>query len=743
MARRDTSVGFGVHLTFDTEDYATGVRKAKQINRGLVRDVGKIEEAQRKYQRRLTELKARLKQGIITKEQYSKVLIKYRAQLRRANGEEDKRTAAMQRRIAREREAARQTREVNRLERERQRELQRTAAAEASAANAARLRQRQMVLAGGSMGAGMLSSMGMGGAAAGASRGLAAGALLGGSVGGMALTAGGAALVMGGYQAMRSSYDAFSSLESKLIDLKVLFGKVKGEKLGEEFKNLAANTALTTDQLVTNAKTWASYGLTADGIVDRMRMLGTVAGGNTEKFHALTVAFAQVNAQGKLMGQEKNQLINAGFSLSEVAKVAGVEMRDFAKAMEEGAITAEHVNQALENMTGKGGLFAGLLEEKAKTLEGQATIAKSAWAEAWQEMGKRQSGFFAALIKGWKSAGVAVREYNRYKNEGSIRVLGGDLYGAKGAGSYSMSGKVIESGTFSPTQTVKEAPEGDFLEPIAKHTRMKSDRRQQARFSRELEMKRQMAIRGFSREEMYGMPDEAYDTAERAFNERMERQERERNKAAIERGERIKREEKFWNERRSRQVENLASIKENYRYMDRSSGGYNKEEHRISNLRLVDMYRKGELAYDDLRDAIRLSNEYFQHKKSITQKEEYRKRQEDVKNEIEGIITNLFPQEKYSNLSPAARAVMQQRDKEIEALSDKGRVGKAGGMAGAGAEYALMASRRQEAQSVAEERNHRAVMESQTKQINIKAKKQIIQLRRNNNLLATKLGGAV
>jgi len=86
---------------------------------------------------------------------------------------------------------------------------------------------------------------------------------------------------------------------------------------------------------------------------------------------------------------------------------------------------------------------------------------------------------------------------------------------------------------------------------------------------------------------------------------------------------------------------------------------------------------------------------------------------------------------------------MQQRDKEIEALSDKGRVGKAGGMAGAGAEYALMASRRQEAQSVAEERNHRAVMESQTKQINIKAKKQIIQLRRNNNLLATKLGGAV
>ena len=45
-----------------------------------------------------------------------------------------------------------------------------------------------------------------------------------------------------------------------------------------------------------------------------LQAIGDVSMGDTQRFNSLTLAFSQMSAAGKLMGQDLNQMINAGFN---------------------------------------------------------------------------------------------------------------------------------------------------------------------------------------------------------------------------------------------------------------------------------------------------------------------------------------------------------------------------------------------------------------------------------------------
>ena len=275
-------------------------------------------------------------------------------------------------------------------------------------------RQRRARLAG--MLASGVSGLGFGGRAAGAAR------FLGGSMGmGMGLMG----LGFGAVTILKESLSAFTKLEASVTGLKSLFGEDLGSKLTAQFQSLARTTILTNNQLIENAKTWASYGLTTEGLTDRLKRLGTVAGGNSEKFKALTVAFAQVNAQGKLMGQEKNQLINAGFSLQAVAEAAGISMEEFADSMKKGEITADHLNEALIKVTSEGGMFAGYLEKQAETIEGKMTVLSSSWEKFLQVLGKSAKGPASAFLDKLIQAADSLSEIAQYWSSGLSVFTGG------------------------------------------------------------------------------------------------------------------------------------------------------------------------------------------------------------------------------------------------------------------------------------------------------------------------------
>ena len=352
MAKTTKLIGYGI--SFDMK-LVGGVKTADDFARAsksVQKSINKSTDATKQHKLQLEVLDQSLKKNIVTQKQHDEARFSVEAK-------EIKR----QRRLEKERRLV--------LGLDQQESL------------LAKNRQQRARMAG--MAASGVSGLGMGGRAAGAAR------FLGGTAG-LGLGAASMGAGFAGLSLVKESVSAFADLEAKLAGLKTLFGEELGVTLTDQFRELAKTTILTNNQLIENARTWASYGLTTEGLTDRLKRLGTVAGGNSEKFRALTIAFAQVNAQGKLMGQEKNQLINAGFSLQAVADAAGISMENFADAMKNGEIRAEHLNEALIKVTSEGGLFAGYLEKQAETINGKMTVLTSAWEEFLQTLGKSEKG---------------------------------------------------------------------------------------------------------------------------------------------------------------------------------------------------------------------------------------------------------------------------------------------------------------------------------------------------------------
>jgi len=343
----------------DSSLFTQGVTKASRMSRKLAKDIAVTRTPMERYRKEIFQLNRARKAGLVDERAYMHAKKRIKAQLREE-------TALLQKNT-------RQT-------------LLNTKAkkANARAGGAAGLNFANI--------GGAAASMfgGRGGAAVG--RGVGIGAMAGG------LTGAGIAAAFTGSLALHKMMEQFGNLQEAATDLKVFLGEEFGEESANAFRKIARESSLTTEGLIKNARVWASYGLETENIVDMVERLGIAAGGEREAFDNLTRAMAQVNAAGKLMGQEKNQLINAGFSLKIIADEAGVAMTDFAKAMEEGLITAEHVNNALIKATSEGGLYFGRLEKKAQTLNGQMDLLANNFNDLFANLGESQAGLISGVL---------------------------------------------------------------------------------------------------------------------------------------------------------------------------------------------------------------------------------------------------------------------------------------------------------------------------------------------------------
>ena len=103
-----------------------------------------------------------------------------------------------------------------------------------------------------------------------------------------------------------------------------------------------------------------------------LKALGDIAMGDRNKLNSLTLAFSQMTASGRLMGQDLLQMINAGFNpLSEISRKTGKSIGVLKEEMEKGKISAEMVTQAFYSATQAGGQFHGMTEKMGQTAAGK------------------------------------------------------------------------------------------------------------------------------------------------------------------------------------------------------------------------------------------------------------------------------------------------------------------------------------------------------------------------------------
>lgn len=145
----------------------------------------------------------------------------------------------------------------------------------------------------------------------------------------------------------------------------------KAQGLVTQLIQMAAKTPFETSDLTQAAQLLMNFGVAADKVLPSLKMLGDVSQGNRERFNALALAFAQVQANGRLTGQDLLQMVNAGFNpLMVISEKTGKSMAELREAMEKGQISAQDVANAFIIATSAGGKFYNGMERQSKTFSG-------------------------------------------------------------------------------------------------------------------------------------------------------------------------------------------------------------------------------------------------------------------------------------------------------------------------------------------------------------------------------------
>lgn len=229
----------------------------------------------------------------------------------------------------------------------------------------------------------------MGGASGGgASSGGSSGGGLMGMLGGFGGMMKGAALGLGiGAVTMLGSgiSDSISkSLERQQIQtsFNVLAGSEdKGGALTKQLVGLQKDTILG-GEVFQNAQTMMGFGFKSEEIYDNLKMLGDVSMGDAQKLGSLTLAFSQVRAGGKLLGNDLIQFINAGFNPLEImSQKTGKSIGVLKDEMSKGLITFGMVQQAFKDATSEGGRFDNMLGKIAETPAGKVQQLAGEWDE--------------------------------------------------------------------------------------------------------------------------------------------------------------------------------------------------------------------------------------------------------------------------------------------------------------------------------------------------------------------------
>ena len=177
--------------------------------------------------------------------------------------------------------------------------------------------------------------------------------------------------------------------QSMQTDIETMVGKNMAGVLIPQIKELAKVSPLTLSDMVNAEKMMLGFNIRAEDTIRYLQALSDISMGDGVKFKSLTLAFSQMSAAGKLMGQDLNQMINAGFNpLQIIAERTGKSIATLKDEMSKGAVSAEMVQQAFIDATSAGGKFYQMSENASKTINGQLSMMQDALDAAFNEMGQ-------------------------------------------------------------------------------------------------------------------------------------------------------------------------------------------------------------------------------------------------------------------------------------------------------------------------------------------------------------------
>ncbi|WP_336617130.1 tape measure protein [Bacteroides acidifaciens] len=197
--------------------------------------------------------------------------------------------------------------------------------------------------------------------------------------------------------------------QSMQTAIETMVGKDVAGQLIPQIKELAKISPLTMSDMVGAEEMMLGFNIQAEDTIKYLKAISDISMGESSKFNSLTLAFSQMSAAGKLMGQDLNQMINAGFNpLQIMSEKTGKSIATLKDEMSKGAVSAEMVQQAFIDATSAGGKFYQMSENASKTINGQLSMMQDAMDTVFNELGQKSEG---TIINGIRITTSLIENY--------------------------------------------------------------------------------------------------------------------------------------------------------------------------------------------------------------------------------------------------------------------------------------------------------------------------------------------
>lgn len=200
-----------------------------------------------------------------------------------------------------------------------------------------------------------------------------------------------------GFGALKSAAD----FEALRMQMEVLTGSAaEGERVFNRLVKFAAETPFELKELSKATNTLMGFGESADDAYNHLRLIGDIAAVSGGDFQGIAVAFGQVSAAGRLMGQDLLQLVNNGVPVIKMlSDEMGVPKEQIKDLVSQGQVSFPILVRAFQRATMEGGMFYDGMNKLSKTAKGVWSTFKDNVNIALAKFGEELQTAFALTSK--------------------------------------------------------------------------------------------------------------------------------------------------------------------------------------------------------------------------------------------------------------------------------------------------------------------------------------------------------
>lgn len=184
-----------------------------------------------------------------------------------------------------------------------------------------------------------------------------------------------------------SSYGELSKLKTSLG---VVYGsEARADTVFDAIADYAVKSPFGVSQLTEMATLLKQSGIYESDLLDTLKTIGDLAGGNEEKYRRIANNYAQVLAIGKATTKDMREFANAGVPIFEATSdYLGISRKDLAREIEQGNVTAQVLEGVFKKLTSEGGVFYQATEKGSKTYAARKVNIQDAQQLALSEFGE-------------------------------------------------------------------------------------------------------------------------------------------------------------------------------------------------------------------------------------------------------------------------------------------------------------------------------------------------------------------